>query len=606
MIKNILYTPLHTLHYIKYVVICIFTFYSCASAVAQTPAQRQVPKSFSTITYTPGLNIGYYEYLPENYSIGANYPVVIFLHGVGEKGNGTTDLARVKVNGPPKMIDNGTNFGFICITPQTNWPHDWKPEYVDEIIEMVKTQYKVDANRIYLTGLSMGGAGTFDYAGYSKTNANKLAAIVPMAGWLSQTACNMNTLPIWGFQGGNDGSGTINAINGIKSCNPAPLPTPLITVYPNVGHNCWDLAYSDQKMWDWLLSQKKSSSIPINISPIVNAGADLSLTLPANSADITATASDADGLISKYKWTQISGTNNTLSKDTLAKLSLTNLSVGNYVFRINVTDNKGAVAYDEISISVQNPIPVVVEGTGLTGNYYNNITLKDSATTTKTDAIINFTWGSGGPSVTGVNQFSVRWTGQVQTLYSETYKFYTHSDDRVKLWVNDQLIINNWMDHGLKEDIGTINLQANTKYNIKIEYCEIWGDATIKLFWSSPSQIKEIIPTKYLFASLGTNNTISPKDVILSANSKVDLITVDTYPNPTQEQVSINFNAPNASVLNINWINSEGRNCNSYIKDGNAGKNEIVLPTQNLKNGIYLLKINGDGISFSKKITILK
>src|SRR5258708_18151897 len=94
-------------------------------------------------------------------------------------------------------------------------------------------------------------------------------------------------------------------------------------------------------------------------------------------------------------------------------------------------------------------------GSGLTGQYYDNIDFTNLKVT-RTDATVNFYWGSGSPDPSiGPDTFSVRWTGQVQAQFNETYTFYTDSDDGIRLWVNGQLIINNWTDHAPTEDSAT-------------------------------------------------------------------------------------------------------------------------------------------------------
>jgi hypothetical protein len=138
-------------------------------------------------------------------------------------------------------------------------------------------------------------------------------------------------------------------------------------------------------------------------------------------------------------------------------------------------------------------------GTGLTGDYYDNMDFTNLKLT-RTDPTINFDWGSGSPDpAIGADTFSVSWAGQVQPLYSETYTFYTTSDDGVRLWVNGQLIIDNWTDHAPTENSGTIALTAGTKYNIDMDYYENGGGAVAKLEWSSTSQSRQVIPQTQLY-----------------------------------------------------------------------------------------------------------
>jgi hypothetical protein len=141
----------------------------------------------------------------------------------------------------------------------------------------------------------------------------------------------------------------------------------------------------------------------------------------------------------------------------------------------------------------------VVIGTGLKGDYFDNIDFT-SPRLTRTDPSINFNWGSGSPDASlASDTFSVRWTGFLQPEFGQTYTFYTQSDDGIRLWVNGQQIINNWTDHGPTENSGTITLTAGQRYAVALEYYERGGGAVASLSWSSASQPKQIIPVSRLF-----------------------------------------------------------------------------------------------------------
>jgi hypothetical protein len=144
---------------------------------------------------------------------------------------------------------------------------------------------------------------------------------------------------------------------------------------------------------------------------------------------------------------------------------------------------------------------------GLAATYFDNIDFTGTKVT-RTDATVNFDWGAGSPDpVLAPTDFSARWKGQVWAGYSETYTFYTVSDDGVRLWVNNQLVIDNWSYHAPTENSGSINLVRGEKYNNKLEYFQGGGGATMKLSWSSPSQPKEIIPDSRFFAGTGLRGT---------------------------------------------------------------------------------------------------
>lgn len=138
-------------------------------------------------------------------------------------------------------------------------------------------------------------------------------------------------------------------------------------------------------------------------------------------------------------------------------------------------------------------------GAGLTGSYYDDVALA-APVFTRTDPAVDFDWGEGSPGP-GVapDTFSVRWVGEVQPRYSEPYTFYTTTDDGVRLWVNDQLLVDRWNDQDPTEWSGQITLTAGQRYAIRMEYYERSGAAVARLAWSSPSQAKQTVPQALLF-----------------------------------------------------------------------------------------------------------
>ncbi|MDP4093536.1 MAG: DUF5057 domain-containing protein [Bacillota bacterium] len=150
-------------------------------------------------------------------------------------------------------------------------------------------------------------------------------------------------------------------------------------------------------------------------------------------------------------------------------------------------------------------------GTGLTGKYYNNTTLTGSPVLTRVDAAVNYMWGTGAPAgQVNSDNFSVEWTGLIQPSYSETYTFYTQSDDGVRLWINGSLIIDDWTDHAQKEDSGTVKLTAGQKYSIKLDYYEKGGDATIQLWWLSNSlSYRQLVPQSSLYPASSSSYNLT-------------------------------------------------------------------------------------------------
>lgn len=317
--------------------------------------------------------IGYLEYLPPDYRSNSNkYPVVIFLHGIGERGPVSTDLAVLSQGigpianlGPPMYVKYGHKFPFILISPQLKKNYGtWPQWYVDEVIEHVKTYLRIDESRIYVTGLSLGGGGAWSYA---ETYPHKVAALAPVCGGYNtpSKACNIagSQVPVWAFHGDKDNivnmSKTINMVNAIMNCTPTPTPVPRLTIYPGVTHNAWSKAYTtdhsvhNPNVYEWMMSFTNTVN-GSNRIPSANAGPDITRTLPAGNVTITGTGTDQDGSIAAYSWTQVEGPSNaTLTNASGATLTASNLVAGIYTFRLRVTDNKGDSNSDYVRLTIQ-------------------------------------------------------------------------------------------------------------------------------------------------------------------------------------------------------------------------------------------------------------
>jgi hypothetical protein len=159
-----------------------------------------------------------------------------------------------------------------------------------------------------------------------------------------------------------------------------------------------------------------------------------------------------------------------------------------------------ACAAEPDAAEVSGDLTALSTGTGLHADYFGNQSLTAPAVLARTDATVNFNWGSGSPAPSiPTDHFSVRWTGQVEALATQTYTFSTISDDGVRLWVNGQQLINNWTDHAATRNSGTIALTAGRRYDIRLELYENAGNATAQLFWATSSQPRQIVPQAQLY-----------------------------------------------------------------------------------------------------------
>jgi len=241
---------------------------------------------------------------------------------------------------------------------------------------------------------------------------------------------------------------------------------------------------------------------PPNLAPSVNAGADRTITLPATTS-LAGTASD-DGRPSPpaamtFAWSKVAGPGTvTFANGSALSTTASFSSAGVYTLRLSASDSALA-STDDVVVTV-NAAP---NTSGLTAQYFNDPGSGAHFATlvlTRVDPTINFTW-SGAPA-TGVktDNFSVRWTGRVEAPVSGTYRFSTVSDDGIRVWVNGQLVINNWTDHASTTNTSAaIALTAGTRYTLKVEYYEHTGGATARLQWSYPGQATQVIPASRLF-----------------------------------------------------------------------------------------------------------
>lgn len=246
----------------------------------KTQAQVQTARFVSMVPHTNA----YYEYVPEGYpEAGKKYPLMIFLHGSGEAGPGTAaSLPTVLRNGPPKLISQGVfprsftvnnvEYKFIVISPQfTEWPTE---DDVDNVINYLISNYPVDINRVYLTGLSMGGGTVWNYSGQTFSHAARVAAIVPVCGAgypyqsHARTMASAN-LPVWATHNSIDNTVPPSYTNDyIALINSAPVPpTPLakktiFTVTSN-NHDAWTRTYDPNfrenglNVYEWMLQYRR-------------------------------------------------------------------------------------------------------------------------------------------------------------------------------------------------------------------------------------------------------------------------------------------------------------------------------------------------------------
>lgn len=211
-----------------------------------------------TLSSMKRIDLNYYLYLPNDYDkTDKPYPLILFLHGAGERGNTIEDLHRVLIHGIPQYIKNHPDFPFIVVMPQcptySYWPI--QVENLKVLLDSILNQYRVDRSRIYLTGLSMGGYGTW-YMAYQFPDL--FAAIAPVCGGgIPSAADRLTHIPIWVFHGAKDTVVPVQESEWMVERIRNAGGNIRFTVYPDIGHDSWVPAYNNNELYEWFLSHQR-------------------------------------------------------------------------------------------------------------------------------------------------------------------------------------------------------------------------------------------------------------------------------------------------------------------------------------------------------------
>jgi predicted peptidase len=214
-----------------------------------------------SLTTSSGNDVDYLLYLPKNYTAsGKKVPLMLFLHGRGES-NGP--LSVVAKWGPPRRLAAGEQMKYLVVSPQcppeSFWSKDDQQSQLVELLQHIRTAYNIDNDRIYLTGLSMGGYGTWKLAA---NHPDTFAAAVPICGKGDpKDAVKLRDLPIWAWHGTDDTTvpflGSLEMVDAIKSVGGSQIRfTPL----KHIGHASWQAAYQSEDLYRWLDKHRASTN----------------------------------------------------------------------------------------------------------------------------------------------------------------------------------------------------------------------------------------------------------------------------------------------------------------------------------------------------------
>lgn len=205
---------------------------------------------------TKKVHLDYLLHLPKGYQAGSKHkwPLILFLHGRGERGD---DLEVIKKHGLPRLLDDQPDFPFVVISPQCPigdfWPH--LVDALKALLDMALDEYDVDRKRVYLTGLSMGGYGTWHLAA---SHPDYFAAIAPICGGGDPAnACALKDVPIWAFHGAKDRivlpRESRMMVKAVRACGGDVK----LTIYPEADHDSWTPTYANPELYDWFLQHSR-------------------------------------------------------------------------------------------------------------------------------------------------------------------------------------------------------------------------------------------------------------------------------------------------------------------------------------------------------------
>ena len=429
--------------------------------------QVQVAKTIPNSSSPDGL-IGFLEFRPSDYG-SQKHPLIIFLHGAAEGGNGTSDIGKVAWNSLPNLLStgkasmrftyNGQTSSFVVISPQLSSSFFYWPSfYVRDIISYAKANLQIDPNRIYVTGLSLGGGGVWrvisDAQNLDPSFDAGLAAAAPICATGEESDADYcrtvgaNHLPVWAFHSMDDINVPVSVTQHVEAVSKACGVTPAakFTYYQVGGHGgAWINAYdtghitrtvsdgssftANPNLFEWFLSNTRSGT-GTNTPPSISVSGPQTIVLPASTVTISGTGTGTNGAtISSYSWAQSSGPSTaTIVAPGSSSTAINGLQQGVYIFTLTVKDNHGLTNSAGVTITVNpaagaNQPPVSNAGTAQTITLpVNSVTLDGSASTDPDGKIVEFYWGqSSGPSSSSVaNNFAMSTTANnlVQGVYT--------------------------------------------------------------------------------------------------------------------------------------------------------------------------------------------
>src|SRR5262245_6908386 len=232
---------------------CWLVLFAVARAEAPAAGKQMAASNAVKVKTEDGereVTLRYLLYLPGDYDAkpAEKWPLVLFLHGSGERGE---DLEKVKIHGPPKLVSQGKSFPFVLVSPQVPTGGRWNADELARLVDELTNTYRIDRQRLYGTGLSMGGAGTWSLV---SAYPGKFAAAMPLCGRGDLEALEkLANTPIWVLVGAKDREQTVQNCQEMATALAKAGGKGRPTVYFELPHDCWTATYNNPDTYDWLL-----------------------------------------------------------------------------------------------------------------------------------------------------------------------------------------------------------------------------------------------------------------------------------------------------------------------------------------------------------------
>lgn len=341
-------------------------------------------------SYSSGEINGYWEFLPQGYnSTSETFPLLVYLHGNSGSGNGSASGLNIMLStGVTRIIDqgsdmtfttNGVQESFIVLSPQKNQADaNWNATDIAAFLDFAVDNYRVDLQKVYLTGYSMGGRGVYNFLANNslREQAPAITAVAVVGGsGAIEDGCNIASagVPILHYHSIHDNTATVTyesakaLTDKIENCQ-APFSPEFHSLDLDENDNPIDHDATDTISYDitngsqdlpnvyrWLLKYSRSGNdiLVNNYPPSVYAGEDVSISLPLDSLVLHGVAEDQDGAVTSYMWKQIQGpAGPTIEGYNTPDAIIRKLRPGQYTFQITVEDDKGDMSQDEVKVVV--------------------------------------------------------------------------------------------------------------------------------------------------------------------------------------------------------------------------------------------------------------